>query len=215
MSFLTTMRRFGTKKVVITPGAEKPGRTPFEAEAMVQPESIFFQVNVPIYSGDRMEWDDPRGSRESAYATEVHVRDQGSSNLRHIEVEYAAAPPTPAVPPSHGGHVIVVNGSHVNIAVDGSTVTQQLPVAAGYERLADAVGRALALIERTNGVDPDEVDIARESATSIVAEAAKPNPDQKAIKRLLPALKGVLVSAANAGAGAAASGLVDQLFIGT
>ncbi|MFG6277942.1 hypothetical protein [Microbacterium sp. 5K110] len=213
---MTSMRRLGgTKKVAITPGPEKPGRAPFEAEALVQPESIFFEVDVPIYNGDRMEWDDPRGGRESAYASQVDVRDQGSSRIRHIEVKYSAAPPAPEPPAPQGGHVIVVNGSHVNIAVDGSTVTQQLPVAAGYEHLADAVGRALALIEKTMGIDPEEVDVAREYATLIVAETAKPNPDQKVLKRLIPALKGVLASAANAGAGAAASGLIGQLFVGS
>ncbi|ROQ59098.1 hypothetical protein EDF36_2558 [Rathayibacter sp. PhB152] len=109
--------------------------------------------------------------------------------------------------------MIIVNGSNVNVAVEGSSITQQLPVSAGFEKLADAVGRAIAIIEETAGVDPDEVEAARDSATVVLMEASKPAPDESAIKRALPTVKGVLTSAANAGAGALASGLIGQLVL--
>jgi hypothetical protein len=203
---------FGTKRVTITPGSENPERQVAVFDALVQPKSIDFEVDVPVYEGDHLQWEDPRGGTRSTFATDVEVFDAGSRSLRHISVKYGAKAATPRSPAS-SGHVIVINGNHVNVALEGSTITQQVPVSAGYEALADAVGRALALIEQTQGVDPDEVDAARESATLVVQETAKPEPDQSIIKRLLPTIRGVLTSAANSGAGAAATALVTQLFV--
>ncbi|MGO1735624.1 MAG: hypothetical protein ACTHZ9_04785 [Leucobacter sp.] len=211
MTFIQTFgRTFGTKRVNVTPGAEAPGRNVEVFDGLVQPKSVDFNVDTPIYVGDQLTWDDPRGGQQHVYATHVDVLDAGSRNMRHISVKWAKTPPVPASP-SGNGHVIVVNGSNVNIALEGSTITQQVPVAAGYEQLADAVGRALALIEATQGIDPDEVDAAREAATLVVEEAAKTEPDPRVLKKLLLPLRGVLTSAANSGAGAAASALITQL----
>lgn len=212
MSFIQVFGgTFGTKKVAVTPGPEAPGRIPTEFDALVQANSVDFNVDTPIYEGDLLEWDDPRGGRKSVYASSVEVFDAGSRNLRHISVKWTSTPPT--TPPSRlTGHVIVVNGSNVNIALEGSTITQQVPVQPEYGDLVDAVGRALACIEQTAGVDPVEVEAARDSATGIVEESTKPAPDANAIKRLLPTIRGVLTSAANAGAGSAATQLVSQLF---
>lgn len=212
MSFIQTFgRTFGTKRVTVTPGAEQPERAVADFEALVQTDSVDFNVDTPIYEGDLLEWDDPRGAKMRVYASGVEVFDAGSKNLRHISVKWAKNAPLLARP-SGAGHTIVVNGSNVNIALEGSTISQQLPVQAEYGVLADAVGRALAYIEQTTGVDPVEVDAAREFATGIIEESAKPSPDVNVIKRLLPTLRGVLTSAANAGAGSAASQLVSQLF---
>lgn len=206
---------FGSSAVTITPGAAKPGRDVVVVKGTVQPNTIFFAVDTPVYEGDKLEWNDPRGDREVAYATQVKVYNQGSASVRHIEVRYSSTAPERGATGSHGGTVINVHGSqNVNIGLGGSTVTQQMSVAPGYEKLANAVSEALAVIERTGGVDPDEVDDARESATLVVQEVAKAAPDEKAIKRALTVVKGVLTSAANAGAGAAASGLIGQLFLG-
>lgn len=205
---------FGSTKVTVRPGTNSPGRDVAVFEALVQSETVDFNVDTPVYEGDQMEWSDPRGGSTVVYAKKVKVFNAGSPFMRHISVEHSS---TPAAQQGNvgkpSGHVIVVNGSNVNIAFEGSTITQQVPVSAGYEALADAVGRALAVIEQTQGVDPDEVDAARESATLIVEETAKPVPSQSAIKKLLPTIRGVLNSAAASGAGAAATELVQQLFV--
>ena len=211
-------RLLGVKQVTVTPGGEAPGRRIEEYDGLVKPESVDFEVDTPVFEGDVLEWDD-RGVRRRVHVTQVDVFDAAaaSSFMQHVAARYStvAPPPRSSRMTSGGGHTIIVNGSHVNVAVDGSTVTQQLAVSPGYEKLADAVGRALAVIEETSGVDPDEIEAARESATLVVQEVAKPAPNEKAIKRALTVVKGVLTSAANAGAGALASGLISQLVLGS
>ncbi|MGI6878817.1 hypothetical protein [Microbacterium sp. gxy059] len=210
-------RTFGTKQVRVTPGDQRPGRTVETFEGQVQDKGVGFNVDTPVYEGDQMEWDDPRGGTRVVWVTAAHVRDPGGSfpsHMKHVMAEYSDRRPTSERDaPGATGHVIVVNGSHVNIAVDGSTVTQQVPVAPGFEELADRVGQAIATIEEAAALDPDEVEVAREVGAQILEEASKPTPDTKLIKRALPTLRGVLQSVVNAGAGAAASGLVAQLFV--
>lgn len=207
---------FGTKDVTVTPGPERPERNVETFAAVVTANRAQFSVDTPVFEGDTLEWADPRGGTMKRLAAKVNVNDPGgeAASLAHINVhlsEASATKPAPS-PVRSDGHVIVVNGSNVNIALEGATITQQVPVSAGYEALADAVGKALAIIEETAGVDPDEVEYAREAATVVVEESAKPSPDQSIIKRALPTIRGVLTAAASSGAGAAASGLVAQLF---
>lgn len=208
---------FGTKEVTVTPGPQRPERAVATYPAVVTARIVQFNVDTPVYQGDHLAWDDPRGGRNEVVAAKVKVNDAGgaAASLAHISVEFSehgeAVQPKPRV--RADGHVIVVNGSNVNIALEGATITQQVGVSAGYEALADAVGKALAIIEETAGVDPEEVEFAREAATVLVEESAKPNPDPSIIKRALPTIRGVLTAAASSGAGAAASGLVAQLFV--
>lgn len=61
----------------------------------------------------------------------------------------------------------------------------------GYESFADAVGRALAIIERTAGLAAGEFDAARAAATSSVTEVVKPEPDRRVLKSMLVAIRGV------------------------
>lgn len=216
MGYLETFgAAFGTKAVRITPGPKKPGRDVVEVQAIVQTKSVGFAVDTPVYEGDQLTWADPRGGDTTMWAMEVHVSDaQGAAaDLAHIRVVPSPTPLQPSRSAGKGGHTVIINGSHVNVALEGSTITQQVPVNAGYQDLADAVGRALAIIEETAGVDPDEAEAARESAVRVLEETAKSEPNASAIKRLLPTLRGVLTSAASSGAGAAASALVDQLFV--
>lgn len=220
MSFIQHWGRLlGVKQITVTPGPEAPGRVVREFDGLVKPESVDFEVDTPVFDGDVLEWDD-RGTRQRVHVTKVDVYDAAAASamMRHIAARYSKAPSAArraAAPAGNSsGHVFIVNGSRVNIAVDGSTVTQQMAVSPGFERLVDSVGKAIAVIEDTSGVDPDEIEAARDSALLIMEEAAKPAPDEKLIKRALPVLKGVLTSAANAGAGALASGLAGQLFIG-
>jgi hypothetical protein len=208
--------RAGVKRIKVIPGSEGPFREVEIFDGIVQKDEVDFEVGTPVFEGDQMEWDDPRGGSRKVFVTSVEMRDppMASAFMRHWSALYSSTPPPAASSASsHGGHVIVVNGSNVNIALDGSSVTQQVPVTAGYESLADAVGRALAVIERTTGVDPEEVEMARESATMLVEESAKPAPDRSAMKRALAGLRGVLGSAASSGAGAAATAIVNQLML--
>lgn len=206
---------FGTKTVRITPGPEKPGREVVEVQAIVQAKSVGFAVDAPVYEGDQLTWSDPRGGETTVWAREVHVSDaQGlNADMAHIRVIPSTSAPQRARPTGRVGHTVIIHGSHVNVALEGSSITQQVPVSAGFQDLADAVGRALAIIEQTEGVDPDEADVARESAVRVLEESAKEEPDASVIKRLLPTLRGVLTSAASSGAGAAATQLVSQLFV--
>lgn len=206
---------FGTKTVRITPGPEKPGREVVEVQAIVQAKSVGFAVDAPVYEGDQLTWADPRGGETTVWAKEVHVSDATGLNadMAHIRVVPSSTDPQRARSTGQVGHTVIINGSHVNVALEGSTITQQMPVTAGYQELADAVGRALAIIERSEGVDPDEAGVAREAAVRVLEEAAKSDPDASVIRRLLPTLRGVLTAAASSGAGAAASALVGQLFV--
>lgn len=157
---------FGTTQVEITPRPIKPDREVQTVEAVVQPSTIFVDVDTPVYDGDRLGWDDPRGGRQQAFVKTVKVYNQGSRSVRHSEIKYSTKAPNTAVPAAHGHTVINVHGSqNVNIGLGGSSITQQISVSPGYEKLAEDVGKALAVIEETAGVDPDEVDAAGESVT--------------------------------------------------
>jgi len=216
MGYLETFgSAFGTKAVRITPGPEKPGREIVEVQAIVQAKSVGFAVDAPVYEGDQLTWADPRGDETTMWAKEVHVSDAKgqAADLAHIRVVPSTTPPQRSRSTRKAGHTVIINGNHVNVALEGSTITQQVPMSAEYQDLADAVGRALAIIEQTAGVDPEEAEVARESAVRVLEESAKSEPDAGVIKRLLPTLRGVLTSAASSGAGAAASALVHQLFV--
>ena len=204
--------------VTVAPGTQMPERGVRQLRGLAKSGAIDFEVDDLVFDGDTLEWDD-RGSRQIAQVTSVEVFDapMASAFMKHISAKYSkrsAGFPGNASGNASGGHMIIVNGSNVNVAVEGSSITQQMPVREGFEKLADAVGRAIAVIEGTAGVDPHEVEVARESATVVLTEMSKPEPDTSAIKRALPSIKGVLTSAANAGAGAIASGLIAQLMLG-
>ena len=208
-------RRIGTKKIAVTPGEVMSSREIASFDGIVRESAVDFDVDTPVFEGDQLEWDD-RGARRKVYAKVVTVHDQSiaSSFMRHVSVKFSSKLPAQRRRSSGaGGHVIVVNGNNVNVAFDGSSISQQVEVSPAFGELADAVGRALALIERTEGIDPDEVEAARESATLILEETAKPEPDRSVVRKLILTLKGALSSAATAGAGAAASALVQQLML--
>jgi hypothetical protein len=206
----------GTQEVTVSPGTQRPERDAAVFTGVVQAQTAFFNVGSAIFEGDRLAWDDPRGGRRHVYAIQVKVNDAGGemAEMSHLAVKFDDRPPAYSQPKvEHGGHVIIVNGNNVNLAVEGSTITQQVSVTAGYRGLADAIEQSLVLIERTEGLDSEEVEAARDAAAQVLEEATKTKPDDSVIKKLLPTLKGVLMSAASGAAGAAASALVTQLFI--
>lgn len=47
---------FGTKRVLVTPGPESPSRSIAEFDALVQADSVDFNVDTPIYEGDLLDW---------------------------------------------------------------------------------------------------------------------------------------------------------------
>ena len=210
-------RTFGTKTVRITPGPEHPGRGIVEVEGVVQTKTVGFNVDTPVYEGDQLTWTDPRGGETTVWAEKVDVADAGgmmSSFMAHINVTFRSKPPTSTRSPRGGnGHTIVVRGNNVNVALDGSRISQQVSVTQGYESLSDAVGRALALIDADEDVDPDEAEAARDAAGAVLEQTAKPAPDERVIRRGLPTLRGVLNSIAQGSSGAAAATLVEQLFL--
>ncbi|MHA6667496.1 hypothetical protein ACX3O0_01365 [Homoserinimonas sp. A447] len=181
----------------------------------MQTKTVGFNVDTPVYEGDQLSWSDPRGGEAVVWAHEVNVADAPGmpSEMAHITVKFSKTAPHRSRAPPGSGHTIIIHGSHMNVALEGSSITQQVPVTEAYQGLADAVGRALAIIEQTDGVDEDEAVVARESAVGVLEESAKPHPDPTVIKRLLPTLRGVLTSAASAGADSAATALVSQLFV--
>lgn len=209
------MRALGTKQVTVFPGETRPERPVAVFEGVVQARKVFFNDDTPVYTGDELETDDPRGGRRHLYVTYVKDNSAGGNlaEISHLSVEVSETPPEPPRPGVTRGHEIHVNGSNINIAFGGSTITQQVAVARGFEGLVDAVGKALAVIEQTPGIDQDEVEAARESAAAVIEESAKPTPNVSAIKKLLPTIRAVLTSAVAGGASAATAGLVQQLFV--
>lgn len=93
--FLRRMgRTFGTTKVVVIHAEGTSDEVRNEVEAHVQPKSGFFEVETPIYEGDVVEMDDPRGGRERRTAETVAVHSSAPRGMAHTEVTWgkAAAP---------------------------------------------------------------------------------------------------------------------------
>lgn len=219
-SFIAQMARsFGTQTVVVVHNAGQDDEERHQLESQVQGSKAFFDVDAPVYEGDSLELIDPRGGTRTVHITEVKINQAGgsmSSHMSHIVASYSSRPPqrleNSGAQIIHG-NAVIVSGNHVNVALDNGRINQRTSVTAGYENLARTVKEVLILIESTNGLDPDEREAAQEAATTVLNEIVKPEPDRSVVKRALPSLRGVLQSASVAGAGALATGLVNQLFL--
>ncbi|MFE6254563.1 hypothetical protein [Agromyces sp. NPDC057865] len=219
--FIATMgRSFGTTNVVVVHQRGQEDEERHELEAQVQGSKAYFDIDAPVYDGDEIEIPDPRGAggTRTVYVTNVKINQAPmSSSMSHLAVSYSATPPVAPVSPESSqvfnGPVVVVSGSHVNVAFDKGKISQQQPVSPGYEQLAQAVGDALKAIEATHGLDPDERENAREASAAVLGEVVKPDPDRSIVKRGLAMLRGTLQAAIAAGAGAVAKGLIEQLFV--
>jgi hypothetical protein len=212
-------RRFGTQRVVVINKPGKSDEVRNDLEAQVQSKKAFFDVNAPVYEGDQMELPDPRGGTRTVWITDVDIAQAGgqmSSWMSHIEATFSDHEPRPATPPRpqviHGDNIVIAGG-HVNVATRGGSVSQQVPVTSGYEDLARAVKDALELLDTEPDLDDDDRDTAQEASTAILEEIVKESPDRPRVKKALAALRGVLASATNAAAAAAASGLIQQLVV--
>ncbi|MDT5322521.1 MAG: hypothetical protein QOJ56_4992 [Mycobacterium sp.] len=69
--FLAGYRQMGTQMVVIIQNEGTQDEKRFEAECFVQPERGTFELETPIYEGDIVEMDDPRGGRQRRVAQDV------------------------------------------------------------------------------------------------------------------------------------------------
>lgn len=87
------LRDFKTKTVTIIRAEGTDDEARHSAEAHVQPDVGVFPVDTPIYEGDIVEYDDPRGGKERKTAAAVAVYDVGDGDLDHIEVTWGTAPP--------------------------------------------------------------------------------------------------------------------------
>lgn len=85
--------RLGKKTVQIVRNEGTEHEERFSAEAHVQPKSGLFGVDTPVYEGDVVEYEDPRGGTTRVVAADVEVFDVGPSQMRHTKVTWGKAPP--------------------------------------------------------------------------------------------------------------------------
>lgn len=219
-SFMEDMARtFGTRMVSVVHNAGQHDEVRHdEVEALVQQKSAMFAVDAPVHEGDRLELPDPRGGIRTLYVTHVKITEVGDvgdfgPDLDHIEAAFRDSPPQPTERAQHvyGDQYVITGSNGVNIVTRGGTLNQT--ATPGYEELAQRIQQVLDVLNTTGDLDEEEREVGRDAASTALDELVQPEPNQRVVKGALAALRGVLGSAANAGAGAAASGLVGQLFL--
>ncbi|AQX80969.1 hypothetical protein BWO91_14250 [Plantibacter flavus] len=209
-------RRFGTEQVVVVHEGVR-----HELEAQVQAHSAFFDITAPVHDGDTMELSDPRsttGGTRTVYVTTTDVNKAPSnmpSHASHIEAKFTTSPPRPVEPAQHvnGDQYVITGSQSVNIVTRGGMLNQTSTVTSGYEELAQKIQQAIDALSAADDLDDDEREAGREAASTVLEEIVQAEPNQRKVKGALATLRGVLGSAANAGAGALATALVTQLFI--
>jgi uncharacterized protein (TIGR02391 family) len=85
-----------TEKVLIIHNEGGQDESHTEVDAHIQPQMGFFDVETPIYQGDVVELDDPRGGggRERRLVAEVNVYSRAmAGSMAHTEVTWGKAPP--------------------------------------------------------------------------------------------------------------------------
>lgn len=92
---------FGSEMVEVVrhEGTDSEERSMIEAH--IQAEAGFFAVDAPIYEGDTVIVDDPRGGKERRFAEKVKVNNPKRttfSGMEHIEVRRGTAPPVRVAP---------------------------------------------------------------------------------------------------------------------
>jgi uncharacterized protein (TIGR02391 family) len=92
------LRRAGTEKVTVIHAEGTDSESRIELEAHIQPKMGFFAVDAPIYEGDIVLVNDPRGGIDRRLAGEVDVFNIGSPGMRHTEVKWAKAQPARTAP---------------------------------------------------------------------------------------------------------------------
>jgi uncharacterized protein (TIGR02391 family) len=95
---VSVFRRAGTEKVTVIHAEGTDSESRIELEGHIQPKMGFFAVDAPIYEGDIVLVQDPRGGIDRRLAGEVNVYNIGSPNMRHTEVKWAKAQPVRTAP---------------------------------------------------------------------------------------------------------------------
>ena len=90
----------GTQMVVIIHDEGGHDETRTEVEAHIQAKKGLFEVETPIYEGDIVELDDPRGGRDRRLVAEVNIHKvpRGNQRMNHIEVVWGKAAPVRSAP---------------------------------------------------------------------------------------------------------------------
>lgn len=215
-------RNFPQQDVVIVhaPGTLDEKRT--SSRVQPQADAGFFDIDTPIYDGDIVEMDDPRGGTRRLYVTKVDLNDtRGGSAFRgisHIKAHWTEGAPRPlagTTTTTYNAPVVHVHGDHAQLAWDSRSVTQSsgdgATISAGYQGLAKAVTDALDLLTAADDVDAEDVTIAREGAETVLAQVTSARPDTSVIRKGLAALRGVLSTAANAAATEGGRNLIAAL----
>jgi uncharacterized protein (TIGR02391 family) len=93
--FLAGYRQMGTQIVVIIQNESTQDEKRFEAECFVQADKGTFELETPIYEGDIVEMDDPRGGRQRRFAREVK---QYTRMPQRTRVTWGSAAPARTAP---------------------------------------------------------------------------------------------------------------------
>lgn len=94
-------RSFGheTVEVVHAEGTEDEKR--FKVEAHIQPEKGYVAIDTPVYEGDIVEVDDPRGGIDRRYVEKVNIYKPGgrmSTRMQYTELVWGTAPAVRVAP---------------------------------------------------------------------------------------------------------------------
>jgi len=213
------LRGFGSSfpqhDVVIVHDGGGPAERRTNSRAIIQTVSGIFDLDTPVYEGDLVELDDPRGGKREYHVKAVDITDTNGAaafdGMSHITAVWGTRP-TPhspaAIASSHVYNAPVINiqgdraqvawGNHTSSQNSGSisTITQ------GYEEIASVVATALQNLQSAD-IDRDDKDMAVESAETVLREVTADEPDSKILRRGLATLKGILgglVAGASTGA---------------
>lgn len=161
-------------------------------------------MDTPIYEGDIVEVQDPRGGTLERYVTAIEIADAsgaaGFDGMSHITAVWGTRP-TPASPAAtassnvYNAPVINIQGNRAQVAWGNHTLSQSSgsvsAVTLGYEEIASVVATALQNLQPAN-IDQDEKDLAVESAETVLREVTADMPNSRVVRRGLATLKGVL-----------------------
>ena len=212
-------------QVVRAPGTPQEART--ETRAGVQTNKIYFEITSPVYSGDHIETDDPRGGTRTLEVKSVKLFDQRNNPafagmsylLANVEdVNDRVVKPRGLTAPSQvfNGPVINVSGGKANVAWGHSSVvdtTAGTEIAPGFEDLASRLAEAIQVLQSIDDLDDDDRLTGEDAANRALVEITREEPDRKALKSFVLTVKGVLSSAIGSTLGGVAKDLIASLVV--
>lgn len=166
-------RSFPTQMVTIIHAEGTDDERRFEVEAHIQPKSGFFKVDVPIYEGDIVEIQDPRGGIDRRLAGPVDIYSSAPANMQHTQVTWAKAPPVRTAPVRRLGleglHPLVIRASS-DLFVDGHPDSAVLEAYKALEsRVRELSGLDVSgqdLMAKAMSGDPPPIDVRIEAGQS-------------------------------------------------